>query len=164
MKTLRLILWRDCNRNCPKCPNKNLPPQPPFDGDFTKYDEIILTGGEPLMRPYDLYRVVDEIRQQTDVPVYMYTALAAAYPIGELLKYIQGITFTVYDRLGMAALGRLNDHLVASNLTDKSLRLIVFGAIPIPQIVKLFWEWEYREYKDDCPIAPNEIMLERRAA
>ena len=47
-KTLRLLLFEDCNRNCKKCCNKQWDLKLlPEVGSFKDWDEIILTGGEP---------------------------------------------------------------------------------------------------------------------
>ena len=73
---LRLLLFEDCDRQCSRCCNKyydlkNLP----VEADFTGYREIILTGGEPMLKPRLVLKTIMEIREQNpQALIFMYTA------------------------------------------------------------------------------------------
>lgn len=77
MKTLRLILFFDCNFNCKYCCN-NLPEvQAKFqykslkDINFSEYKAVCITGGEIFLRKPTLYAALDMIPK--GIPIYLYT-------------------------------------------------------------------------------------------
>ena len=75
MKKLRLLLFKQCNRNCEGCCNKdwNLE-SPPIEIDFSSYDEVCLTGGEPMLNWSLIFKITTHIRSQGNAKVYVYTA------------------------------------------------------------------------------------------
>lgn len=52
-KTARVIVTLKCNRNCPGCCNMNLPEyrEVHTDEELLDYEEIVITGGEPMLIP-----------------------------------------------------------------------------------------------------------------
>lgn len=52
-KTARVIVTLKCNRNCPGCCNTNLPEyrEVHTDEELLDYEEIVITGGEPMLIP-----------------------------------------------------------------------------------------------------------------
>jgi len=65
-KHLRLLLFEACNRKCRMCCNKSLDLQSlPVVQSFSEYELIMLTGGEPLLRPHVIAEAVGRIRQET---------------------------------------------------------------------------------------------------
>ena len=100
MKKLRLVLFEACNRKCPGCCNKdwdlkNLPVCNSFEG----YDEILLTGGEPMLSPGLIAATICNIRWQSNAKVFVYTAKTDS-PIDLLgiLMLADGITITIHDQ------------------------------------------------------------------
>ena len=69
---LRLLLFEECGRNCPGCCNRDWDLQAlPVCQDFTPYQIIMLTGGEPMLHPEIIHSAVTEIRRQTKAPSSM---------------------------------------------------------------------------------------------
>lgn len=52
-KTARVIVTFGCNRKCPGCCNSQLPEYRTIhsDEELMKYQEIVITGGEPMLIP-----------------------------------------------------------------------------------------------------------------
>ena len=52
-KTARVIVTFQCNRRCPGCCNSNLPEYRKVhtDEELMGYQEIVITGGEPMLIP-----------------------------------------------------------------------------------------------------------------
>jgi len=100
MLKLRLLLWEECNRSCSGCCNKdwNLAVLP-VCSDYGSHDLIMLTGGEPMLKPHVLLQIIKEIRQQTAALIYVYTAnvddLDAAFAV---LEAVDGITLTLHEQ------------------------------------------------------------------
>ena len=160
MKTLRLILWRDCPRSCENCVNRTLPPQEKFGGYYDGYDEIVLTGGEPLLYPDRLFSYIAEIRQQTDAPIYVYTAMASVPLILSLLEVVDGVTLTIHERGAYRNVPKLTEEIMRVGYEDKSLRLNSFVYIPISKEIDKVWKWSVRDYDPDCQVPENETVLE----
>ena len=79
MSKLRLLVTTKCNRHCVGCCNnsydlENLPVAHDND-EFLKYSEIIITGGEPMLNPYEVVKLVNRLRSITDAKLILYTAV-----------------------------------------------------------------------------------------
>ena len=65
MRKLRLLFTKDCNRNCPGCCNKDWDLDSlPVCTDFTPYDLVMITGGEPMLYPERLLHLIRRIREE----------------------------------------------------------------------------------------------------
>jgi hypothetical protein len=164
---LRLLITEECNRNCKLCCNKNWDLQAlPVCSDYTGYREIILTGGEPLLRPDLVRRVVAEIREQTDAPIYLYTAkIDDVRTVIDILSIIDGITVTLHDETDFVPFKRLNDYLERYSylhyLPGKSLRLKSFEVLSQAWIDSLIY-WDYRgcfQWIENCPLPQGEVFM-----
>lgn len=158
MSKLRLLLWRDCVRSCKHCPNALLEDPPQLDwNEIEGYDEIILTGGEPLMYPGALNIVLREInamRKDTS-HLFLYTAMPSpADALIEAASQVSGVTLTVYNSKRMrdawVAMARMRD--AGLQLTN---RLITFKDVNLPDWVE-GWEHVVREYVKDCKLPDDE--------
>lgn len=100
MLKLRLIVTQDCPRKCVGCCNDdwdldNLP----VERDFSPYDLIMLTGGEPLILDYlYLAKIVNTIRVQTKSPIYLYTAYLTCVALKDKLRLFDGVTVTLHTQ------------------------------------------------------------------
>jgi molybdenum cofactor biosynthesis enzyme MoaA len=58
------MVTRKCNRNCPKCCNKSfdIDEEVPLVNGISQYDEILLTGGEPMLELERLLSIIETIR------------------------------------------------------------------------------------------------------
>ena len=160
MKKLRLLLFKDCNRSCAGCCNQY------WDLDsleicnsFKEYDVIMLTGGEPMLKPDLVRKVIKNIREENSkCKIYMYTAKTNSNEIYEILKLLDGICVTFHDQSDVHDFVFLD--YMTSNTTDKSLRLNVFEGI---DITKLYLDrWKVRTnivWDTECPLPENEVLM-----
>lgn len=69
MKKLRLLLFKECHRGCEGCCNKDWDLKSLLKADnFLPYDEILLTGGEPMLDPLLVIDAAERIRAQGSTP------------------------------------------------------------------------------------------------
>lgn len=173
---LRLLVTKECIRKCQGCCNKQ------YDLDaldvvesFEGYDLIMLTGGEPLLFPYRLLNLIDGIKSVTDTPVILYTAYFPKDKImfSEILRMIDGMTFTIHDRIGLQSFQRFNlwfkegsNHTLRNIFFQgipKSMRCNVFSNITLPYspYSRPGW-WEVKdgiEWLDPCPLLKDEVFM-----
>ncbi len=159
---LRVLLFKECNRRCKGCCNKDwdldaLPQCESFKG----YDTIMLTGGEPLLQPELIKKVATEIRAVTDTPIYVYTAKCDdSAAMIDVLKHVDGITLTLHTRKDAPIFREFNAALKESGLLGKSLRLNVFRGISIGDTDLAGWrvKTDIRWIKD-CPLPTDEVFM-----
>ena len=104
MKKCRLIITFDCNKSCPSCCNKystimnsaidiyNIKDIP------LGVDEILITGGEPLLdidKTLSILKEIDEIKY-SKTKVYIYTAVWNN-KFKRLVKYISGVQYSLHS-------------------------------------------------------------------
>jgi len=162
---LRLLLWEECPKRCPLCANRHydLKALPVVDG-YAGYEEIVLTGGEPMLWPDRVKETVAEIRQQTDAPVYMYTAWTRdVFEVLSVLKRLDGLTVSIHnygDVLNFALVNIAVEKLWFL-LSDKSLRLKIFeGSRMHPERFNLSrWQVERVKWLEHCPLPENEVFM-----
>ena len=160
LKKLRLLLFEECNRNCSGCCNKDWDLKSlPIITDFHGYDEILLTGGEPMLMPFFVIREAKKIKQKSPTSkIYLYTAkIDQPIAILAFLNYIDGITLTLHHQSDIKDLIILNE-ILPDNL-NKSFRLNVFKKIKLPQKIKPFWKIKNEiKWIKDCPLPKHEIF------
>ena len=179
-KKLRLLITSKCNRKCPGCCNKDwelnkLPKATHYNG----YDEILLTGGEPMLDVELIQETVYKIREtNTTAKIYMYTAMPDPF-IHFLLSqgFLDGITLTLHTIKDIAPFilfhekwramyvaaetdtefgkSRIGQHILNASLklnVFKQVRLKAHGIIEIP-----LWEVkDNMEWIKDCPLPKGE--------
>jgi len=159
---LRLLLWRECNRKCEDCCNQY------WDlnalkktTNFKGYSEILLTGGEPMLKPLTVAKICTEIKRQTDAPIYMYTAkIDCLVSIESLLHgWIDGITLTLHEQKDVQHFAVLNYNLLLKDIR-KSFRLNVFKGIDISGIDTRLWKVKDNMVWDkECPLPKDEVLM-----
>lgn len=167
---LRLLLFKDCNRNCRGCCNKgfdldSLPPLDPYlYGSFQGYDNIILTGGEPMLDPFLIKKMVTAIRTQTGTPIILYTAkYDNPRELLSILKLVDGLTVTLHTPKDVTAFSVFNN-LVNQDVDffkEKSLRLNVFYNVPLKTLKNNLQLWKVKKnihWIKDCPLPSNEVF------
>lgn len=158
MKKLRLLLFTQCNRNCAGCCNKdwdlkNLP----VARDFTGYEIIMLTGGEPLLRPFVIVNTVADIRRQTNCPIVVYTAMVNNPNLfAGILSIVDGITLTLHEQKDVEDFKKLCEVLTGDIVKDKSLRLNIFKGIEIDNIPEYWQVKDGIEWIENCPLPQDE--------
>ena len=162
---LRLLITPDCNRNCKMCCNKNfdLLQLPPISlTEYKLYDEISLTGGEPMLYPWSVLDTLMNIREYSGYQgkINLYTAMPDAPELKNVLKLIDGLTVSVHDPKALADLAEFNDSLVLGDVRGKTLRCKL--APQVHQYAKVAsyrfpaWDVETFNWIVDCPLPEGE--------
>ena len=165
-KTLRLIYTPVCNRNCDGCCNKDfdLPnlPRP----DHFNYDEIFITGGEPLLFLDEVIGFIKALRLITKAKIYVYTAYLSANSATDffhLLKHVDGITLTLHEIRDWHLFQRLQSVINRQpEITDgKSLRLNIFKGFETDiDLIPNYWRVKDNiEWIKNCPLPENEVLM-----
>lgn len=138
---LRLLLLAECNRTCKGCCNKEYDLNAlPVCQSYAGYSEIMITGGEPMLRPDVVAKTVKQIRAQTNAPIFLYTAWRGGHiPLLGALELVDGITLTLHTRKDVAPFVFFNQALLLSGIRPKSLRLNVFRGITVDPADALGW-------------------------
>ena len=133
-KKLRLLVTAECHNNCPLCCNKQ------FDvlkisvvEDFSQYEEIIITGGEPMLFRHNVYLLLQELQVRTkkNCKFYLYTA-KDKWLYSMLLEFLDGVTYTPHTTSDIIDFIHTNENLLKyPRLNSKhiSLRLNLFKEV-----------------------------------
>ena len=168
---LRLLLWDDCNRHCPGCCNKDWDLDAlPVCSDFTPFEMIILTGGEPMLYPGQIDQVIDEIVAQTRTPIAIYSAktdcveaylhLVNRHLMGEI--NLLGFTITLHSQADVKPWQQLA-YLLDPAHRHLSLRLNVFKGIDISKADTRGWKVKRdMVWLKNCPLPTNETFMRWR--
>ena len=171
-RTARVIVTFNCNRKCPGCCNERMVDEYriPMFNELLKYEEIIITGGEPMLISERCLEFLHRIRNSGfKGKVFLYTAYNRAgrlWSDTQLLREVDGVTYTIhkeYSDKDIAMLGNLTRFIKENGLKD--FRLNVDARIKDD----LNWgdfnrngEWahiRFIEWKDECPIPENEELF-----
>lgn len=158
MTTLRLLLFSACNRSCVGCCNKDWDLDAlPKVKNYRGYDEIILTGGEPMLNPGLVIETASQIRLQTHAPIILYTAKPERLP--EVMPYLDGVTVTLHEPDDVAPFLTLPNPLLGAGFYRHcTKRLNVFAGVDVPDI----YGWEIKrgiEWIKDCPLPDQEVFM-----
>lgn len=162
MRKLRLILFKHCNRRCKGCCNKDWDIDSlPVCTDFTGYDQIMLTGGEPMLNPGLVANTVTRIWQQgVTAPIYMYTAKTDDKAVLlKCLTFLEGITVTLHTQKDVKPFLEFETERVRIQATG-SLRLNIFKGVKLP-LVNLT-DWVVKDnivWIKNCPLPPDEVLM-----
>lgn len=162
MMKLRLLLFTKCNRSCDGCCNKDWDISAiPKVKDFTKYRLIMLTGGEPLLSFNCIINTIKKIREQTDAPIYLYTAAVDKHlRILAILGLVDGLTLTLHDKKDELDFTILNNMLLGTGIEKKvSLRLNIFKGINITDDLSLWNVKKDIEWIENCPLPEDEEFM-----
>jgi len=164
MKKLRLLITKKCNRHCEGCCNKDWDLEKlPICKSFKGYDEIILTGGEPMLFPNLIIDMIEKIRIENSLAkIYMYTAFIFTVRSLEILNLLDGITVTLHTQSDVKKFKWFSQHLFYSTKNlYKSLRLNIFDGIKMPKNLNLrYWQVKKNiKWIKNCPLPKDEIFM-----
>jgi hypothetical protein len=162
MKKLRLLVTKDCPRDCAMCCNKgydldSLPIVDNFD-----YDEILITGGEPLSmenigKTTTLIRYLKIVDINVNRKIYIYTADCDG--VVEIISLVDGVTLTLHTQDDAEDFVFNNDiFFTKSRIEGKSLKLNIFKGVKLPDKIDLSL-WQVKEnlvWVKDCPLPTGE--------
>lgn len=162
MQKLRLLLFENCNRKCEGCCNKYWDlASLPVCTDFSGYDTIMLTGGEPMLDPYKVWRTVCRIRYSNlQAAIYLYTAKVDDTPKSLfLLSMLDGMTVTLHEQSDLEPWKWFAQSLDTVDRA-KSLRLNVFAEVELGDADTCGWDVrDSMVWDTDCPLPDNEVLM-----
>ena len=167
MKKLRLLTTKYCPKDCTGCCNKDwdLNKLPVVD-DFNKYDEIIITGGEPLdisTREHTLSLINYIYDWCNSKRIIVYSAYGPGIIWLMRNTNIDGITYTIHDESDVESLRIVAKYFNAENfwLPQVSLRLNVLKGIDIPDDIDLkLWKVKKDiEWIPNCLLPKDEVFM-----
>jgi hypothetical protein len=163
---LRLLVTDQCDRACPGCCNKQWDlSKLPIADQFNGYDEIMITGGEPLLDVVKTIAIITELHVATYAPIFVYTAkLEPASDVLAVLIMADGITVTLHEQNDFDKWLHLDDALAhfPDLFSDKSLRLNIFKNVKIPEGTDLS-RWQVKDkivWIDPCPLPNDEVFMQ----
>ena len=165
MKTLRLLITKDCDRYCPGCCNKQWDLdtlEQVQDTEYSQYDEIMLTGGEPMLDAWWTWYIIKDIHNKApDAKLYMYTAkINDLFRLLTLINILDGITVTLHTQHDVGDFLKLDATLgyCRSDIRSKSFRLNVFKGISILKPAPLWLIKSDIEWIENFPLPENEVF------
>lgn len=162
MNKLRLVMFEQCNRSCEGCCNNDWD----LNGldvcdSFEGYDMIMLTGGEPMLKPDLVIETAERIRQNSMAKIILYTAKSRrALDLIAVMHWLDGLTLTLHEQYDVEAFIQLNKLIQRSpSLFCKDLRLNVFSNVDIDGLNTRFWQVKDGiEWIKDCPLPEGEVI------
>lgn len=165
-RKLRLLVTANCQNRCPMCCNKqfdvaNIPVVDRWD-----YDEIMITGGEPLLYPDRLERLCKSIREVTEQmgltpKIYIYTSRSWWNYIDRAINYYaDGLVVAPHSADDVKIFRQTNNNLLKyryGKYLECSLRLKVFPEVrdALPENLKC-WQVSHAEWIENCPVPDGE--------
>lgn len=172
MKKARIIVTEKCNRNCEGCYNKDWKYEPPIElEDFNileEYDEIIITGGEPLLYPTQLQTFLSTLWKKdtlSEKKFYLYSAdCTKILELIDIITLLDGLTFTIHSEEDIKPFLQFNRILLflkEEMLEDISLRLYIFDNLQtkFPLIDLSLWKVKNVSWIKDCPLPEEETLF-----
>jgi organic radical activating enzyme len=156
---LRLLFTKKCNRSCPGCCNKDWELDLlPKCKDLVGFDEIIITGGEPLLFVNELSELILNIRKQTTAKIFIYTAMVENIKgFNTILKLVDGITLTLHTKEDLPHFRLLENNLI--DTTNKSMRLNSFKEVGLKRC-RSYWNLKNNmEWIENCPLPKDEVFM-----
>lgn len=165
-KKLRLLVTDVCNNKCPMCCNKQFYVNDIPIVDRWDYDEIMITGGEPLLFPNNLERLCNGVRELTNAmglhpKIYIYTSRCEwGYIDMAIRSYADGFVVAPHSKDDIAFFKETNNKLLRrqyGKYKSCSLRLKVFDEIKnaLPENLSV-WDVSRAEWIENCPVPKGE--------
>ncbi|MDF2499327.1 MAG: 4Fe-4S single cluster domain [Anaerosporomusa subterranea] len=181
MKKARLLVTLECPRSCEGCCNDNLKLDKiailPSIDQLLQYDEVIISGGEPMLIPGKVMEFCQTLRQMEYTgQIYMYSALynhtLREEYVGLLRRtgvgikpLLNGLHFTVHNEAGDREINELKQlSKFLQIFSDKQLRLAIDGRLyerfDFSNIEFSAWDVVRKlQWKDDCPLPSGEELF-----
>lgn len=157
-----------CYNNCPLCCNKQFDMNAIPVVDRWDYDEIMITGGDPMLYPNRLEDLLESIRWITsemgrDTKLYLYTSRVAWDKLDRFIKhkYIDGIVLAPHSTDDLKYFRKVNFELLQKTKygydIDCSLILKVFPETKdaLPENLKV-WKVKETQWIENCPLPEGE--------
>lgn len=170
---LRLLVTGKCHNNCPLCCNKQFNFNELEVVDRWDYEEVMITGGEPLASGRTTSYLINMIMgiraiwnaQGWKGKIYLYTSTRRADLVIKIISYLDGIIYTPHNIKELNTFTQFApSKSFMRRVTDQSLRLNLFkemtGIAVIEDIeynlIQKMWQIKQIEWIPDCPIPQGE--------
>lgn len=162
-KKLRVLVTTKCPNKYPMCCNNSWDSSSLPVVDRWNYEEIMITGEEPLIHTNKVAELIRSIRVISEV--YVYTSIAAWDRVRTILAYADGIVLTPHSQSDIDKFVELNNMMqeVKETKSDfikgKSLRLNLFADMKLllPEHIDLsLWNVKEMEWVKGCPVSQGE--------
>jgi len=160
MRKARLLFTNDCNRRCKGCCNKNWTGEPAIPKtieELHEYDEIYITGGEPMLYP-DVLKVLIKILRTETNKIFLYTA--SPYPKKDFMKIMEtldGCTITLHSYADRKKFMENLYHMTP--FPKKSMRLNAFAGQQMPFRNGSKWDFRPKVWITDAPLPEGEEFI-----
>jgi len=175
MRKARVIVTHSCNRSCDGCCNKDIDMNKVKKvdnlNDLIDYDEVMITGGEPLLLDQRVKSMASVLRYYSNqrgriVNIYLYTAYCPDWP-SPIIKMFDGIHYTIHypcNDEDVRMLKKMTEALEDVKKERFSTRLAIdkrcFEDYDFSNIDFSSWDVIRRmEWKKDCPLPEGEELL-----
>lgn len=175
-KKLRLLVTKKCHNKCPMCCNNQFDIEKIPVVDRFDYDEISITGGEPMFsgcgcKTFDLVDSIKNIQQAMGLPeskFYLYTSYFGGVTLKICSDNFDGICLTPHKKEDIDKFININAKMLKlkkrGNTSDNfnlncSLRLNLFADMKalLPKDIDLsLWKVKEMEWIKDCPVPEGE--------
>jgi len=175
MKKARLLITQNCDKNCDGCCNKHSVFKPRVLNNLNEllnYNEVMITGGEPLLYPHRIITIIDFLRQNNfKGKIYLYSAKYIQKTYYELLQKIDGLHYTLHaeatdrDVSDLKELCNLITHSIFyGSSSETSFRLAIdkrlYAKYDFSNIDFSGWHVIRKmEWQMECPLPENEELL-----
>lgn len=175
-KKLRLLVTAKCHNKCPMCCNNQFDFEKIPVVDRLDYDEISITGGEPLLPDCNgktmwLAHGIRNVFRTLGIPaprLFLYTAWVDYRTLRNRSYDFDGICLTLHSKLDVVKFVEMNDVMLRHKKyrwndngfnPDCSLRLNLFADMKalLPKDNDLsMWKVKDMEWVKDCPVPEGE--------
>lgn len=161
---LRLLVTEKCPNKCPLCCNKQFNMNDIPVVDRWNYEEVMITGGEPLAFPRKVRKLIRAIRHLNKISgvgckIYVYTSIANSHEFLDVLEEADGMVLAIHNIREARNFKKTNMLLLQKRweYKDKSLRLKLFDEWKdfMPENLSL-WDVRPTEWIPDCPLPDGE--------
>lgn len=153
---LRLLFTEKCHKNCDYCCNKS------YDlsklqsvEDYSSYEEVLITGGEPLLFIQDLILLINKIRILSKAKIYIYTSFIDI-KLFYFWHLVDGFTITLHTQQDANDFKILLYYMSQFEHKNMSIRLTIFEGININYSIPDWISVKHTKPMDNCPLPINE--------
>lgn len=180
-KKARVIVTYNCPRQCPNCCNEHIGDVPEVKfKDLLKYEELVITGGEPMLLAPRVVEMIHRLRAQGytgKIWIYMSAVKTAKWAHRAVISEVDGITFTLHHKpspIDLRDVGKLSKCILENldNRThERSDRLLIDSRWYNDEVLSVLGlgaadargHWtsvKALEWKDDsCPLPDGEELI-----
>lgn len=126
---------------------------------YTGFDIVMLTGGEPLLRPDLVLETVADVRKKSKAMIIVYTAMMHdVEQFRDVLREVDGITLTLHEQQDIKDFEMLCKRLTPAELAGKSMRLNIFSNVSCSAIPEYWVVKDNIEWIKECPLPDGETL------